>query len=174
MSEIFVTSDTHFNHGRIIEYCDRPFVTVEEMNEALVENWNRVVGKDDVVYHCGDFAMGGAAEIGSFVKRLNGRIKLIKGNHDRYGSSRLRDCGFAEVYDRPIIIQDYLILSHAPMDTMVGRELPFFNIYGHVHDDSRYATMAFSGACVCVERWNYAPVSLEDLKFIWEREFGEL
>lgn len=58
--KVFFTSDTHFNHKNIITFCKRPFETVEEMNEALVSNWNSVVPEDGTVFHCGDFALGGS------------------------------------------------------------------------------------------------------------------
>ena len=79
---IYFTSDTHFGHARIIELCARPFANVDEMNEALIQKWNAVVGPDDVVYHLGDFFMG-PKETVLLRKRLNGKIVLIKGNHDK-------------------------------------------------------------------------------------------
>lgn len=55
-SKVYFTSDTHFYHSNIIDFCKRPFKNVEDMNETLIENWNRVVGQDDIVFHLGDFA----------------------------------------------------------------------------------------------------------------------
>lgn len=79
----FFTSDTHFGHANIIRFCNRPFQNVEEMNEVLIENWNKVVSKDDTVFHLGDFAFGGSSVWNSIIPRLNGHINLIIGNHDR-------------------------------------------------------------------------------------------
>ena len=56
-SQIFFTADTHFGHANIIKYCHRPFATVEEMDDALVRNWNAVVSPDATVFHLGDFAL---------------------------------------------------------------------------------------------------------------------
>ena len=78
---IFFTADTHWGHRNIIRYCQRPFADVDEMNEALITNWNSTIGKDDIVFHLGDFAMGGSAEWCRLLERLNGRIYLILGNH---------------------------------------------------------------------------------------------
>lgn len=61
-SGVFFTSDTHFNHTNIIRFCSRPFKDVEHMNETLIANWNRVVGPDNIVFHLGDFCLGGSAE----------------------------------------------------------------------------------------------------------------
>ena len=79
---IFFTADTHWGHRNIIKYCQRPFADVDEMNETLITNWNNSVGKDDIVFHLGDFAMGGSADWSRLLDRLNGRIYLILGNHD--------------------------------------------------------------------------------------------
>lgn len=76
----FFTSDTHFGHANIIRFCNRPFRNVEEMNEALIENWNLVVSEDDTVFHLGDFAFGGSNVWKSIIPRLNGHINLIIGN----------------------------------------------------------------------------------------------
>jgi calcineurin-like phosphoesterase family protein len=70
---IFFTSDTHFGHQNIIDFCDRPWRTADEMNEALIERWNRLVGPNDTIYHLGDFAMKiRDDEIRAIVRRLNG------------------------------------------------------------------------------------------------------
>jgi len=78
---IFFTSDTHFGHENIIKYCKRPFKDAAEMDKVLIRNWNRVVGPNDLVYHLGDFAVGGGPA-GPYLDQLNGRIILIHGNHD--------------------------------------------------------------------------------------------
>lgn len=82
--KVFFTSDTHFKHANIIKFCERPFGSIEEMNEALIANWNRVVGKDDFVFHLGDFCFGGSEAWNSILDRLNGKIYLVLGNHDIY------------------------------------------------------------------------------------------
>ena len=79
---VFFTSDTHFYHANIINFCGRPFKNVEVMNETLIANWNSVVGPDDIVFHLGDFCLGGSAEWTNILNRLNGKIYLIVGNHD--------------------------------------------------------------------------------------------
>ena len=81
-SKVFFTSDTHFYHGNIIRFCNRPFKDVEVMNETIISNWNITVGQDDIVFHLGDFCLGGSAEWTKILDRLNGKIYLIMGNHD--------------------------------------------------------------------------------------------
>lgn len=77
----FYTSDLHFGHANIIQYCNRPYASVNEMNDALVANWNSVVGEGDIVYVLGDFAMNRGAAL-HWVSKLNGSKVLIIGNHD--------------------------------------------------------------------------------------------
>ena len=60
--KVYFTSDTHFYHSNIIDFCKRPFKNVEDMNETLIENWNRIVSQDDNVFHLGDFCLGGSHE----------------------------------------------------------------------------------------------------------------
>ena len=81
-SRVFFTSDTHFNHTNIIRFCNRPFKDVSHMNETIIANWNRMVGPEDIVFHLGDFCLGGSAEWINILNRLNGKIYLISGNHD--------------------------------------------------------------------------------------------
>lgn len=79
----FFTSDTHFGHERIISLCNRPFDSVDEMNEVMIERWNAVVKPTDVVIHFGDVALGQIVNSLPLVGRLNGTKSLIPGNHDR-------------------------------------------------------------------------------------------
>ncbi|MEM9701635.1 MAG: metallophosphoesterase, partial [Planctomycetota bacterium] len=87
--QIFFTSDTHFGHANVIKNCDRPFADVGEMDEALIANWNAVVGPKDVVYHLGDFAFRAKRKPREYLARLNGTVHLVKGNHDE---ETLKDC----------------------------------------------------------------------------------
>lgn len=82
MSEIFFTSDTHFGHQPEFLWKPRGFSSVEEMDEAIIENWNKVVPKDGIVYHLGDTMLNDNVHGLECFKRLNGQIFLIYGNHD--------------------------------------------------------------------------------------------
>jgi calcineurin-like phosphoesterase family protein len=85
---IWFTSDTHFYHSRIIDYCDRPYrlldgrPDVQGMNRDMVAKWNEIVGKDDIVYHLGDFGFGSPGRLLGIRQALNGKIFLLRGNHD--------------------------------------------------------------------------------------------
>lgn len=161
--KLFITSDTHFNHNNIIRYCNRPFASVEEMNEKLIANWNSVVGKDDRVIHLGDFAFGGKTKVEPIVKRLNGQIDLVLGNHDNLKFKDYYDLGFHRVYDHPIIIDNFYILSHVPLQ-WITEDMPYAHIFGHVHTQEMYRTYTRNTCCACIERHDYKPVEFEKIK----------
>ena len=80
---LYITSDTHFGHANIIRYCDRPFSSVEEMNEEIVRRFNSVLGPDDVLLHLGDVAMGNREKNLAYMKQIKCARKILKyGNHD--------------------------------------------------------------------------------------------
>ena len=167
---VWFTSDSHFYHANIIKYCNRPFASVEEMNEKLIENWNSVVGKDDIVWCLGDFCLGPDQKkhIPELVSKLNGRINLILGNHDHNSVKFYYDAGFNRVYDRKVIINDFVILTHAPL-MFLNDNTPFFQVFGHVHCSELYPTFAKTGCCVCVERHDYKPISWKKIQAEYER-----
>ena len=79
---IFITSDAHFGHERIIEYESRPFSSLADMNTGMLHNWNRVVSSDDIVINLGDFSLMNPFMTIELCQNLNGQIILINGNHD--------------------------------------------------------------------------------------------
>lgn len=81
----FVTSDHHFDHENIIEYCNRPFDSLDEMNEYMKSAWNSVVSEEDVVIHIGDVMFSNnTKKCEELLSELNGNILIIEGNHDNY------------------------------------------------------------------------------------------
>jgi len=79
---IFFSSDVHLGHANIIKFCDREFDSVEDMNEILIENWNKTVKQNDFIYFLGDLTMS-KKKVAEYLDRLNGKIHFIYGNHDR-------------------------------------------------------------------------------------------
>ncbi len=167
--KIYVTADTHFNHDNILKYCARPFDNINEMNEAIIDNWNSVVNKDDIVYHLGDFILGSKEDLESIVKRLNGTIYLIRGNHDRLATKAYEDCGIVVIKKTLKLDEDKVILSHKPLlDELIP--LGYINIHGHIHEkrlEDIYDNNLFSkdkhinvGVDVC----SFKPVCLKTLK----------
>lgn len=157
--KVYIISDTHWNHKNIIEYCNRPFKTVEEMNSIMIKNWNNTVGKNDLVIHLGDVGIGSYDKVSSIIHSLNGKKMLIMGNHDNFSENRYREMGFKTVSRFPILWNKFFLLSHAPLQ--LTETTPYFNLYGHVHNDERYIDTKTS-KCVSVERINYTPLFLFD------------
>lgn len=155
--KVFVTSDTHFGHTNVIKYCNRPFRDAEEMDKALIKNWNETVGKNDTVIHLGDFGFCGRERIKEILSQLNGKKILIMGNHDNYTEEFYREAGFHTVSRFPILYNNFYLMSHAPL--ILSETTPYYNCYGHVHNDERYIENATS-KCFSVERTGYRPVLL--------------
>lgn len=158
--KIYLIADTHFGHTNIIRYSNRPFNTVEEMDAELIKRWNETVRPIDKVFMLGDFTMRPSKQyLASLVAQLSGKISLVMGNHDVLRVKDYYEAGFDYVSRYPIVIHKFIILSHAPL--FVTNNLPYFNIYGHVHNNPNYKTKSSSGWCVSVERQDYRPVELK-------------
>ena len=153
---VFFIADTHFDDDNIRRYENRPFENTTQMNEAMIRNWNRIVAPSDIVYFLGDVGAD------SYVARLNGIKYLVKGNHDTASNDHYREIGFAEVYDLPVIYDSYWILSHEPL--YINRNMPYANIFGHVHANPAYRDISSRSYCVSVERISYTPVPLERIR----------
>ena len=170
--KIFLIGDTHFSHFNIIKYCNRPFDDAKQMNEELIKNWNSVVSKHDIVYVLGDFALCGKEEIIKVTQQLNGRKRLILGNHDKASLETYYRAGFEYVYNHPIILEDFYILSHYPQ-TYVQKDGLYANIFAPVHDDPAYVDSSARTFCVSAERIAYTPILFEKIKEIMkEHENG--
>lgn len=155
--KVFVIADTHFAHQNIIRYCNRPFATTEEMDAALIKNWNEMVSNHDVVIHLGDVGLGSKEYISNIIGKLHGKKILVMGNHDNWSEQFYRDAGFHTVSRFPILYDGFYLMSHAPLQ--LSETTPYFNCYGHVHNDEKYQDTATS-KCFSVERTGYRPVLL--------------
>jgi calcineurin-like phosphoesterase family protein len=153
MSTIWFTADSHFGHEAIIRHCDRPFTSVEEMDEALIDKWNAVVGKNDIVYHLGDVGFSNDTHTLECVSRLRGHKRLISGNHDPVHPRHRKSAGrqrtwmqfFESVspFEQVKIGSHEVMLSHFPYvgDHTEGdrfaqfrlRDEGLFLLHGHVH-----------------------------------------
>lgn len=130
-------------------------------NEMIIAQWNKIVRPDDNVWFLGDLGFGTVSELKEIVPRLNGQKRMIYGNHDNKPISFYYDCGFVFVSRYPIILKGFFVLSHAPMPYITDN-IPFFNIFGHVHSHSAYATHTSNSQCVCVERQNFMPITIKE------------
>ena len=169
MSKIYFIADTHFGDERIRKYENRPFDSAKNMDDEMIRRWNVTVGLDDMVYLLGDFGADGyEADI---LARLNGKKILVKGNHDTKSNEEYRSFGFSEVYDLPVILDGFWILSHDAL--YVNENMPYANLSGHVHNSPIFKDYSKQHVCVCVERINYAPISFDEIKRIIISESGK-
>lgn len=135
---IYFTADTHFGHENVIRFCGRPFSCAAEMDEALIENWNRRVRGHDTVYILGDMFLH-SSNAGRILKRLKGRKHLIVGNHDGSWMTALNPKEYFESVDLFLETTDgkrAITLCHYPLLSWKhsGRS---YMIHGHIHNDTR-------------------------------------
>lgn len=169
---LFYISDTHFSHANFLTFTDaegkkiRPFTSVEEMDEHMVARWNSDVRPQDHVWHLGDVTMFRNREVSRvdhIMRRLNGHKRLILGNHD-HGPLEWYAKWFEKV--RGSHRHEQLLLTHIPVHPD-GIPAKHYNVHGHIHErlvmesqhhmDRRYVN-------VSVERLDYTPIALEQLK----------
>lgn len=131
-------ADTHYGHSNILNYECRPFKSLEEMEEKMVDAWNSVVEDSDTVWFAGDFSFKGYDDIKRILLKLKGNIKFIKGNHDKHKTYyTLNDEGIIESFDE---VGSYIktnklqfYISHFPMQ--IGERPRIYNIHGHIHSE---------------------------------------
>jgi len=166
---VFVTSDTHFGHAKILEFkkedgqAVRPFASLEEMHEEMVERWNKKVGTKDIVYHLGDVATESNAL--KQLDRLNGNKILIKGNRDLFS---LKDYSWYFYEIHGAFYQDNFILSHIPVNEISLKGFKG-NIHGHLHCHNIEGGKYFNA---CVENHDYAPVEWEKIEAYFAQSNG--
>lgn len=183
-SKIFFTSDTHFYHENIMKYSNRPFKNADEMNEYIIEQWNNVVPEDGIVYHLGDFGFGTTRNLVKLIKRLNGKINLITGNHDR---KQLKDRVYESCFEsvsmqRYIYVEGQAIyLNHVPFLCYDGvyRQRKTWQLFGHVHttpmgvdglDGPRLAMLFPTQYDVGVDNNGFCPISFNKVRDIINKQ----
>lgn len=157
--ETFVCADTHLGHKGIVTFLredgekERPWDNVDEMNEAIISNWNKTVGTKDKVIVLGDFVIN--RSILSIADRLNGVKELVMGNHDTMRASEYL-VYFKEVCG--VKVKDDLVMSHIPLHPSCVIPRYKGNVHGHLHSKSLNDKNYF---CVSMEQIGYTPISWE-------------
>lgn len=189
-SKLWFTSDTHWFHSNIIEYCSRGFFDVTEMDRQLITNWNSRVSPIDHVFHLGDFAFSSNIErITKLVNELHGHIHLIKGNHDDQNKfdreaiislfDTVDDNVYLHVEDEEIEHGQDIFLSHYPMFVWPKNQKGSWQLFGHIHSGPKstgsdsYITKLLkpSQYDVGVDNNNMAPISYQELKTIITKQY---
>ena len=174
---IYFTSDLHFWHKNAITYTSRPFETVEEMNEKLVENWNRTVHKNDEVYILGDVTMVKPNRASEIIARLKGRKYLLMGNHDYFAREKQFDpasCGieWVKMYHEMHWQNRTFVLCHYPFASWNKDSHGSYNLHGHIHSSPDYNLLNKGNGRrkydVGVDANSFTPVSLEQIVRFFE------
>jgi calcineurin-like phosphoesterase family protein len=176
--KVWVISDTHFGQSSVLTFKNndgsplRDFKDLDEMHQTIIDNWNKVVGKGDLVLHLGDVAFSGQA-MDAIIPQLNGIKYLIRGNHDKFTEGRYR-----KYFNRilGVYIRDNVCFTHVPVHPSCLSRWKA-NVHGHLHgstvmkvdvvetgiglmvediEDTKYIN-------VCVEQINYTPVAFDEL-----------
>lgn len=165
----WIISDTHFGHYNIIGFCNRPFQSLGAMDEAMVARWRGVVHPEDTIYHLGDVGKAtGQYDLAKVIARLPGRKILIRGNHDK-NPDAMRRLGFDVVCEEMMIRCNGVNfkLIHKPQTLHTGDYI----LHGHIHNTTpetrlehqhkgELVHIPYFNINMCVELWNYTPVSL--------------
>jgi len=173
VSNLFFTSDTHYFHKNIIKYSNRPFEDVQEMNQALIDNWNKVVTPKDQVWHLGDFSFGNYEQTKNVLRQLNGHKNFIWGNHDQVFE---KDTSLLGAFDS---VQHYkelrwngqkIVLCHYPILSWNGAHRGSWMLHGHCHTSVDYLNIKTIRLDVGVDGHNYTPISFEEVNKIMKNK----
>lgn len=171
----FYTSDLHLGHKNILMHDNRPFKTVEEMTDTIIQNWNKNVSKDDLVYVLGDMFWDNNL-VETVMTQLNGIKFLIKGNHDRVSSSHKKYFEWIKEYEVIKDGSDHVVLFHYPIAHWINADHGYVHLYGHIHNsrDNRpfeYYKTEMTKRNIPYECYNvgcmlhnYKPVTLNELR----------
>ncbi len=179
------TSDLHFGHKNVIEFCHRPFSSLEDMNETLIKNWNHSVSKSETIVVVGDLALCKFKDFLPIAQRLNGRKILVQGNHDGYSVGQYNSAGFDVVQEMVInLCGQRTRLSHFPyaykwwrqlfahksekrfMEKRPPRRDNEYLIHGHTHSKFQHKDNRIH---VGVDAWNFKPVHLSQIESIMSK-----
>lgn len=163
----YYISDLHLFHNRILEKFNRPFSSVEEMHEVIINNWKNKVKDDDTVYILGDVGMYHAREIGNILNNLPGRKILVTGNHDfknihssSYKKTFAKITSYLEIKDNGRNV----VLFHYPIEDWNGKYRGYYHLHGHVHNNEDSLSKKDRRYNVSAEIVDYTPISLDELE----------
>ena len=165
---VFFSSDTHYFHNNIIRFSKRPYSDVEEMNKALITNWNSVVQPKDEVYHLGDFGFCDSAAADKILQKLHGRKYFIRGNHDQaIKGDVLKHFEWVKEMHEMKMYGQRITLCHYPLEAWNHSCHGSWHLHGHTHKNLKSSED--------IRRWdagvdsnNYAPISFEQVKQIMD------
>lgn len=162
------TSDPHYNHKNIIEFCQRPWWSIDMMNEGLIERYNSIIKDGDVVLWGGDCFFGNIKDAAAIMKRLNGSKVLVRGNHDRQsrvmaaiGFSLVMDECLIEIAGKPVRIKHYPYVDKRFPDRCPKIRPNEILIHGHTHSTEKVNGNQIH---IGVDAWDYRPAMYEEIE----------
>lgn len=166
---MWFTSDTHFGHTNIIKYSHRPYSSVEEMDEALIRNWNDIVEEGDIIYHLGDFSFHKPDTTRMILGRLKGEKYLLLGNHDYKRAKGLDMFQWVGEYKYLKHQGQRITLMHYPLGTWYGAHKGAWNLHGHSHGNYKARGKQLD---VGVDPQGYKPIHYDEVQeYMNKREF---
>ena len=183
MGKTFFTADLHFGHENVLQFDNRPFNSVEEMDEELIKRWNNKVNPGDLVYILGDLIWKTRNDDApTLLRRLNGQKILIKGNHDRFLHNAKAKKLLAGIKDYDLIhvtLEDgtstSVFLSHYFTPVYIGQYYGGIHLHAHSHitaeadeevayakylNEKGFKNRIYNVGCMY---WNYEPVTLDEI-----------
>lgn len=168
--QTFFTSDTHFDDEYAIQYFNRPFQSVDEMNVVMVERWNNIVTDDDIVYHLGDFTPKNISHLTKWANQLNGNILILPGNIDRLWLQDFVPNEKVKVGVIPPLISlafeqlgrvgqpQVIVLCHYSMRVWERSDHGSWHLFGHTHGKLKGIGKSFDVGMDCTD---FEPLSLD-------------
>lgn len=154
----FFTADEHYGHANIIKFCERPFKTVEEMDQELIARHNSRVTNDDIVIHAGDFCFRNKLSAQKYMERLNGVHIFLKGSHDKWNKSGL-------YLWEGTIEKQYIVVCHYAMLTWPRSHYGSWQLFGHSHGKLTKHNPE-KQMDIGVDRNTFYPISFEKIKSV--------
>jgi len=168
---IFFTSDLHFGHRNIIRLCNRPFSSIEEMDNLLIQSWNHKVNRNDTVYILGDLMFRNEKPPEEYLRQLKGKKHLLVGNHDRQWIKACDLSQFFESVEKLDFVSDgkrQMTLCHYPMMSWPHIQRCYM-VFGHIHNntDADYWPLIANSDLMLnagVDINGFAPVTFEEME----------
>ena len=181
MSNIFFVSDTHWGHQNIIKYSNRPYKDTDEMNQKMLEAWNKTVQPGDTVYHLGDVAFMTISKLTSYMSRLNGQMHIILGNHDKViteNQSVLLNTGKVATiqhYREIKVSGQNIVLFHYGCRVWNRSHSGAILLYGHSHGSLPPFGKSVDVGVDCKEiTSDYRPIHLDEVIAYMDKRVGEV
>jgi calcineurin-like phosphoesterase family protein len=165
----YFTADEHYGHANISGFTGRPFEDVHTMNCSLIEEHNKVVTKEDIVIHAGDFCWGKQAN--HYIKRLNGQHIFLRGSHDKwlgkdiFSNQITYEKKFTEIWEKKIK-EAYLVICHYAMRVWPRSHYNSWHLYGHSHGNLEPIGKQLDVGVDSIYKifGEYRPISFEEVK----------